>query len=244
MTDLDERLATDPLDLAAPLAQRFVEGVTGEAEGFDDCYGSRCDEVESESRDGFIAYTDGGYEGCAYGLLSYAHGSGCAPAAIQSIIDSSLKDAEEEFQREHGISVDELYKQRSDMQDLWNQPAIPGIGKADYPPEPELLETWHELQDSWLSEGGTYFYKVSVLFYRPENYRNDSGDYEVRMFAYLNTDLEYGRDHISWLPAMGGKADQTTGDWERTMTAAEFIALGESGIDDLITEAVKHLANL
>lgn len=234
----------DPLEVAGPLAERFVEGVCANLERFDDVYGTKVEPVETEAYDGFIPYTDGGYDGIAYGLLSYAHGSGFAPAEIQAIIDSTLKDAEAAFAEEHGVTVEALYQQRADMYAEWEQPAIPGIEKASYPPEPELLETWHEFEDSWLSEGGTYFYKVRVLFYRPDNYRNDSGDYEVRMFAYLNTDLEYGRDSISWMPALGGKADQTSGTWERTMTAAEFNALGEAGIEALVEEATTHLSNL
>lgn len=238
------KIATDPLETAGPLAERFVEGVCNNLQGFEDVYGTEVEPVETEAYDGFIPYTDGGYDGVAFGLLSYAYGSGSAPAAIQPYIDSSIKDAEEEFHREHGITVEELYQQRSDMWKEWEQPALPGIEKPTYPPEPELLETWHEMEDSWLSEGGTYYYKVRVLFYRPDNYRNKSGDYEVRIFAYLNTDFGYGRDSISWLPAMGGKADQTEGNWERTMSAAEFNALGESGIDSLVEEATTHLRNL
>lgn len=219
MTELEERIA-DPLEAAAPLAERFVQGVCEELERFDDVYGMKVEPVETEAYDGFIPYTDGGYDGIAYGLLSYAHGSGSAPAPIQRIIDSTLKDAEAEFERERGIHPDKLER------------------------DSELLEDWYEFESNWLSEGGTYFYKVRVLFYRPDNYRNDSGDYEVRMFAYLNTDLEYGRDSIPWLRCYGSNPDQTTGDWERTMTAAEFNALGNEGIDKLIEEATAHLNNL
>ena len=241
MTDTMER---NPLTLASPLAERFVQGVCDEVSRFDDCYGdSRVEPIETEAYDGFIPYTDGGYDGCVYAQMSYAYGSGSAPATVQADIDRCLKDVESEFAEKHGITVEQMDEEQAQAVELWNQPALPGIDKGDYPQHP-LREELYEMQDSYLSEGGTYFYKCRVMFYEPSNYRNDSGDWEVRMFAYLNTDYEYGRDSISWLPALGGKADQTSGDWERTMTAAEFIALGEDGIDDLITDAVKHLANL
>jgi hypothetical protein len=245
MADLENKIEVDPLEVCGPLAERFVKGVCENVESFDDVYGTEVEPVATEAYDGFIPFTDGGFDGVAYGLLSYAHGSGSAPAPIQAIIDSSLRDAESEFEREHGVTVESLYLQRQEMWEQWEaQKTLPGLDRPSYPPEPELLETWYEFQDSWLSEGGTYFYKVRVLFYRPDNYRNNSGDYEVRMFAYLNTDLDYGRDSIPWLRCYGKNPDQTTGDWERTMTAAEFIALGETGIDSLIEEATVHLRDL
>lgn len=240
MTDTE---TVEPLEVASPLAERFVEGVCGNLQRFDDVYDTSVEPVCTEAYDGFIPYTDGGFDGVGRALMSYAYGSGSCPAVIQDMIDSTLKDAESEFEREHGVSVEELYKQRADMFTEWQQPALPGIDKPRCAPEPELLEDWHQYQDNWLSEGGTYYYKVKVLFYRPDNYRNKSGDYEVRMFAYLCTD-EYGRDSIPWLRPLGGNPDQTSGDWERTMTAAEFNALGESGIDALIEDATKHLKAL
>lgn len=241
MTDTMER---NPRTLASPLATRFVEGVCGEVSGFDDCYGDfRVEPVETEAYDGFIPYTDGGSDGIVYAQLSYAYRSGSAPAAVQDTIDRCLKDVETAFAEEHGITVEQLDEEKAEMIALWNQPTLPGMGKEPYPEHP-LQSAFHEMQDSSLSEGGTYFYKCRVMFYEPGNYRNKSGDYEVRMFAYLNTDYEYGRDNISWLSCYGSNPDQTSGDWERTMTAAEFIALGEDGIDDLITDVVKHLANL
>lgn len=231
--------------VASRLANDFVEGVMAEVAGFDDCYGDyRVEAVETEARDGFIPYTNGGWDGVAYAQLSYAYSSGHAPAAVQSAIDGSLKDAAEEFERANGITVAEMDQWEADEAARLAMPALPGMAPADTFVQHPLREKLWDMQDSWMSEGGTYFYKCRVMFYESGNYRNELGTDEVRLFAYLNTDYEYGRDYISWLPAMGGKADQTVDGFARTMTLAEFVALGEEGIADLVTEAVNSLAAL
>jgi hypothetical protein len=243
---LEAETAPEVWEQASALAKRFVTDAVQEiATTFDDCYDSNVEEVESESRDGFIAYTDGGWDGVAYATLSYAHGSGHIPAAVRGAIDSSIADAEADFAEEHGLTVAEMDAWEDEERAKWEMPTLPGMPRASYPPQHPLREQLWELIDSWLGEGGTYFYKVRVLFYREDNGRNDNpGTAMVRLFAYLNTDYEYGRDYISWLTYYGSNPDQTIDAFTKEMAMADFVALGESGIDDFVTEAVSKMAAL
>jgi hypothetical protein len=232
-------------EVADRLAKAFVQGVAEQVAQFDDCYGeAEVEEVETEARDGFIPYTNGGYDACVNAGMSLAWGSGHAPAEVARDIESSLRDAAEQFAKEHGITADEMNQWEADERARLAQPALPGMEPTYTHVEHPLRETLQEVEDSWLQEGGTYFYKVRVLFFESGNWLNDSGKDMVRLFAYLNTDYEYGRDNISWLPAMGGKADQTTDGLHVEMSLDEFIALGDEGVEALIDKAVAALDSL
>lgn len=88
--------------------------------------------------------------------------------------------------------------------------------------------------------GTTYFYKVRCQYYTADNPRNESGEDEVHFTAYLNTDLEYGRDYIPWLSYTGGKADQTYGGFGETVPVSE---LTPERFEELYEEALDALSN-
>lgn len=213
---------------ARPICRDWAEEVL-ESLG-DEVYGSRVDEVENKFRDGFIPYTEGGVEGIGYGELSYAHSSGCAPAVIQPYVDQSVKDAEEEWDRqnpEHSISW--LYaKDDEDQGDL--------LGKSRE--REHWKEKWYEFEDEWLREGGTYFYKVRCLYFAPGNRHNESGEPEIFFMVGINTDFEYGRDSIPWLRCYGSEPNQNEWVWEAAVKAKDLTPeLGEQ----LAQAAIKQL---
>ena len=82
------------------LCRRWVEEVLEEAGG-EDVFSRNIDEVENRSRDGFIPFTDGGFDGIASASMNYAYGSGQVPDAIHPYLDSALKDIETEWDKEH-----------------------------------------------------------------------------------------------------------------------------------------------
>lgn len=241
-----ESVSRETWDKADALAKLFVEETVNTVAGqFDDCYGHvQIEPVESQSRDGFIAYTDGGWDGVAYAELSYAHGSGHVPAAVKPAIESSLDDAAEAFAEENGITVEEMNQWEADESARLAMPALPGMEPADTFVNHPLREALWEQQDDWLREGGTYFYKCRVMFYDAANSRNDSDVPMVRLFAYLNTDYEYGRDHIPWMSAYGRPADQTVDAYHVEMPLADFAALSEERIEEMAAEAVALLGGL
>lgn len=170
------------------------------------------DETETKAYDGFIPYTDGGFTVTGYADFASAYGSGCVPVAIQDMLDSTLEKCRREFEREHGV-------------DPW-----------EMDDDHELREEWYEYENTWLSEGTTYFYRVRALFYEAGNRHGEEGYRDVDHVyfdAYINTDLEYGRDYIAWA---GG--NQTHGGWKRVIKADR---LNEKAIRKLAEEAINNI---
>lgn len=186
----------------------------GETEGIDP--------IESNARDGFIPYTSGGFEVCLPASLYSAYSSGSAPAPIQSIIGTWLKDAADEWAREYSEKpslIDCICGDDSDLREL----------ASDF--ESEYLNNSDEC----------YFWKARVMFLNADDRQNETGKPEVYIDAYLNTDIGYGRDHIPWASHCGGKSDQTIGSFKLTIPADDFAAMDSDALEALAIEAVRQL---
>lgn len=216
-----------PFERVRDLVQEWCKDVTDEVSQFYDCYHSNVGEVENQWRDGFIPYTQGGFDGIVYASIRNAHGSGSVPAAVQPYLNRDIKECEEEWDRqnpEHTIGW--IYSREHD-------------GQGELLELSTEREHWrerhYEFEQEWLDEGGTYFYKVRALFYAANNSHNETGEAEVLFCVAINTDFEYGRDSISWLP--NAKCSEWV--WERTVKVADIT---QPLIDELRVEAVKALA--
>lgn len=219
-------------DGAQELAKRWCEEVGEAVECFDDVYDFRIDEVENEHRDGFIPFTNGGYDGIGTATLSAAHSSGSAPAIIRPYLDREVKDIEEAWDAEnpeHPISW--IYSDEDDAQ-------LNLLGPSTE--REHWREQWYEFQDAAMSEGGTYFYKVRVLFYGEDNHRNETGEPEAYFMVGVNTDFEYGRDNIPWLSCYGSDPQQTKWVWEKNVPLSQ---LTTDLVDAMIVEAGNALAS-
>lgn len=225
------------------LARNFVTEVLEGVEQFGDVYGTKIDEVENRSRDGFIAFTDGGFDGWGYATLRDAQGSGAIPTAVQGYVDQALKDAEQAWDEKHPeATVEMIYADPEPVAlEMAGQLALPGlITKRDdwQRREHPIREKWHEFEDEHMSEGGTYFYKVRVLFYDVDNSSNVTGKPEAYFFVGINTDFEYGRDNIPWLSCYGQKTQQSQWLWEKNVALDD---LTEEFVEQMVTEAVSAL---
>lgn len=178
--------------------------------------------IETKGRDGFTPYTSGGFEVCLPASLHYAHSSGQAPAPLQSIIDTWLNDAAEEWQR---LNPD--------------KPLLVDCVCGD--DEKLREEAWDFETDYLCNSDESYFWKARVMFLDADDRQNETGKPEVFIDAYLNTDIGYGRDHIAWMPHYGGKANQTVGSFKLTIPADDFAALDDDALEALAIEAVKQL---
>jgi hypothetical protein len=215
------------------LCRQWAKDVLDEIEGFDDVYGVNLDEVENRSRDGFIAFTDGGFNGVGLGSMSYGYGSGCAPQAIQPYIDSALKDIEKDWDERHPEhTVAWIYASEEE------HPTLPGITPSRE--REHWREKFHEFEHESMSEGGTYFYKVRVLFYDTDNSSNESGEPEAFFMVGINTDFEYGRDTIPWLTCYGQSPHCTKWLWEKTVKIRD---LNPRRIASLTRQAIKALGD-
>lgn len=191
----------------------WVEAVLNEVAQFHDVTHTDIRRVENVGYDGFIPFTEGGVDGIAYGSLEHMYGSGGGPRRMRDILETMFKDVQEAWDREHPETPYAILFMRDDPDQL----LLP-----EHPPRPEPYETqreaFYELEQRYLSEGGTYFYKVRALFYDKGNIRNETGEAEVLFCVGYNDDLEYGRDSISWLPSPANGGPGTHWLWERTVT--------------------------
>lgn len=134
------------------------------------------------------------------------------PKAIKPYYERAVQDARSDYEKEHGVNLDELE---------WGTP------EGD-----EHLEAYYDYEQECLMEGGTYFYKV--IF----SWDNEANTLVVA--AYLNTDFEYGRDYISWLPLVGGgQADQTRG--QKYFIIPSDKLEDEDFLHDMCTDIINHL---
>jgi len=211
------------------LCRQWVTEVLETVEGFGDVYGTNISEVENRHRDGFIPFTDGGFDGLGYGTLRDAHSTGATPKVIQPYLDSELKEIEKAWDEANPESW--LYA------DHPHQPTLPGIQPFD------AVEHWKEkfwdFENESMSEGGTYFYKVRVLFHG-DQHSSVSGEPEAYFMVGINTDFEYGRDNIPWLSCYGQKTQQTTWLWEKTVKVK---SLTLKRIESFTRQAIKALAS-
>lgn len=222
-----------PFVAKVDLCRRWVTEVLETVEGFDDVYGTNVSEVENRARDGFIPFTDGGFDGLAYATLRDAYGTGAAPSVIQPYLDSAIEDAEKAWDEENPEhTVAWIY-----ADDDADQLTLPGVEKSRE--RDHWREKWYEFEDESLREGGTYFYKVRVLFHG-DQHDSESGEPEALFCVGINTDFEYGRDHISWLSCYGKSPNCTTWVWEKTVKVAD---LTEEMVETFIKEAGKALAD-
>lgn len=230
-------IVPEPFEAKRVLVQRWCEEVLDNVSHFEDVYDTRSDEVENKSRSGFIPYTDGGFDGVGYAKLSYADGTGCAPAAIQGYIDRAHKDAQEAWDEAHPDRTHEMIFAKTVEEE--GQEVLPGFGRSQEA-QAEREEYWTFESES-MSEGGTYFYKVRALFFDVDNSRNESKKPEVYFMVGLNTDFEYGRDNIPWLACYGAKTQQTEWPWEKTVPVDEIT---EDLVETMVEEATAALRAL
>lgn len=218
------------------MAKEWCQDVCDTLTGWDDCYDARVSEVENESRSGFIPFTDGGYDGVGYATLRSAYSSGSVPKAIQPYLDRELKDIEEAWDSEHPKHTYAWIFEESDPEADEGQAALFGPSRE----RDHWREKYWDFENEYMSEGGTYFYKVRALFYDSDSSSNETGEPEILFCVGINTDFEYGRDHIAWLSAYGSDPQCTKWLWERTVKAKD---LTPELRDELIKQATDALAS-
>jgi len=144
------------------------------------------EEVEKESRDGFIAYTDGGYEVNWFESMSMFSGSGYSLPTkpldneMQRQIDFNYKLAKELFEENYPEIVRELGEENIDYNSLY---------EAGYEDEAEQLSEWEMDNDG----DDTIFCEIGAYYYDTDNYRGIEGKHTIRLFGYVNLESPYHR---------------------------------------------------
>ena len=174
-------------------------------------------EISARSYDGFIAHTNGGFRTLVYGDLASVESEGMSDfetACLQGYIDSSHNDAANDWLRSDEREELQLAYEDSDsdsaydwLNDRWYAAEVEFDKRADMQADmigdtgafwqtdmaSEREEFWDHDRD-YLSEGGTFFYEVTAIFYEKDHRRNETGADELFIFAGINTDFGYGRE--------------------------------------------------
>jgi hypothetical protein len=144
------------------------------------------EEVEHESRDGFIPYTDGGYEVRWFEYISGFNGAGYSLPTkslqneMQRQVDYQYENAKQLFREEYPEIVEELGEENIDYNSLQ---------EAGYESEAEELsemEMNYDGDDTIMCEIGAYYYS-------PSNDRGIDGKHTLRLFGLVNLESPYHR---------------------------------------------------
>jgi len=145
------------------------------------------EEVEHESRDGFIAYTDGGYEAVWFEQIGGLYGSGYGlptkqlDTEMNRQIDYNLSLAKEMFVEKYPDLVEEIGEENIDYNSL---------NEAGYSDEAEELS---ENESESLFDEGSIMMQITAYYYSPENDRGIEKTHTIRLFGDVNLESPYHR---------------------------------------------------
>lgn len=183
--------------------------------------GDGIETVEHRGRDGFLPFTNGGYNVTATDSLGFVFGRGASAtedkylleyyergvneAAMQFIMDrdelAELRDHEDvSWSSDNNIDVLFLWfdarEAEHDARYGAQSPQLPNMPDAPrfwQTDAGRLREAFFDFENEWHHEGGEFFWVCRAQFYAADNHRNDSGQDEVFLFFAINTDFSYGR---------------------------------------------------
>lgn len=188
--------------------EEMIQSAIEDAASLGDCYGERVEPVEYQCRDGFIPHTNGGFDAMALNTLHNVWGSGIGNnSLVEPFVDSALRDAEtwffeenrEAFEKhgyreEMGEPISWLYSKAEEERESPDQIALFQMPKARNLWAEKLREDFYEYESQSMCEGSEFWLQCRVLFFAPDNRRNQSGKPEAYFMAGLNLDFTYGRD--------------------------------------------------
>jgi len=167
------------------LKEKLEDSVDDLPRHFENSYDFKGEEVEHQSRDGFIAYTDGGYSVTWFESLSmfWGAGYGLPTQALDNEkdrqIDYSLDLAKDYFKDEYPEIVEELGEDNLDYNSL---------SEAGYEDEAEELSNAEQE-----NMDGTIMCEIGAYYYSPENDRGIDGKHTLRLFGLVNLESPYHR---------------------------------------------------
>jgi len=164
-----------------------LEPVADEIEAEFETYNSNGEEVEYKSRDGFIPFTDGGYEYDLFGTMSMLIGSG------KSLPTKAL---DEEIERQDNYSYElaqeYIFDTYSDDEDFIER--FPSKEEINYLDLENYDSNIAEEFDSYRYDSDdSVLFGVSAYYYTPDNYRGVEGNHTIRLTGYVNLESPYHR---------------------------------------------------
>jgi hypothetical protein len=153
---------------------------------YENADGGKGEEVEHQSRSGFFAYTDGGYEYIWFEYLSMMSGSGKSlptkplDAELDRQVQYNYDLAKETFIESYPEIVEELGEDKINYNDLY---------EAGYGSEAEELSEMEMNYDG----DDTIMMRVFAYYYTPENSRAENGKHTISLFGDVNLESPYHR---------------------------------------------------
>jgi hypothetical protein len=146
----------------------------------------RVDAIEHKSRDGFMAFTEGGYLGDFMTNLGYLSGTGVGigdaetQAKLDGFIAQTYESALESFKEAHADEIKDIPEDKLNYHDLYE------LGKGDL--AERLSEIESDAQNDWSIVGS-----IGVNYFAPDNTRNQSKKPEFYVYAVVNWETPYHR---------------------------------------------------
>lgn len=166
------------LNIPKKLEQTVLDFMTDE---FRDCpsfyenYGRCCDTqpepIEHRSYDGYIPYTNGGFQMLLMSDIYTSIGSGSFPESLRVELDRVQEQCEQDYRSDNDIAEE--------------------VG-IDYGSDTDF----HEYEQSYLTEQSEFWYTLRVSYHTSDNDRlpEHKGKDKLHIMAGVNTDYGYGRD--------------------------------------------------
>ena len=173
-------------DILAVLKEKVEEGVDNVSNYYESASDFKGEEIEHEYRDGFIPYTNGGYEAVWFERLGALYSSGynlpTKPLDTEKDrqIDYNLEYARESFGSDYPEIVEELGEENINYNSLYD---------AGYQDEAEELSNAE--MDMMFED--TIMMRILANYYNPSNSRAKDGKHTIRLFGDVNLESPYHR---------------------------------------------------
>ena len=167
------------------LKDKIDDAVEDISSTYDQAYDSQGEEVEHESRSGFIPYTNGGYSSKWFEYINMLSGSGTnLPTSVldkemQRQVDYIYELAKDRFVEENEELVKEIGEDKVNYHDL---------NELGYGDEAESLsEMENDMGDD------SILMQVEAMYYAPHNDRGIDGKNTIRLSGSVNLEAPYHR---------------------------------------------------
>jgi hypothetical protein len=176
----------DYSDILNVLKTKIDDSIDEMPTEFENANSYKGEEIEHTYRDGFIPYTDGGYEAVWFEYLGSMYGTGhnlpTKPLddEMNRQIEYSYKIAKESFIEKYPEIVEEIGEEKIDYNSLYE------LGYGDEAEELSEMESESMWED-------TIMMRVLANYYSPENTRAVDGKHTIRLFGDVNLESPYHR---------------------------------------------------
>ena len=164
-----------------------LEPVADEIESDFETYNNNGEEVEYQSRDGFIPFTDGGYEYDLFATMSMLITSG------KSLPTQALDDElERQDNYNYELAQENFFNTYSDDEDFIKRfPSKEDINYSDLYDYDDIIA--EEFDSYRFDSDDSVLFGVSAFYYKPDNYRGVEGSHSIRLTGYVNLESPYHR---------------------------------------------------